>query len=1412
MSNERRLSSIKGQPCMLTAYFDIGHIILPVIVDTGATISVIPENGLIMKRLRPKIKTANLNVIMADNFKSHMDKKVSLPVRPKGSKVSHKDVNFYVHNGADKIIGAEAIIGLDQLMQFDIQIKFHRGIAQIYHHEDCIGEQSVRFSEYQASIKIDDRFDKLQVDDKIRRMLKRYKQIFTNIGPEPIRGKPMRFITVHNRPIYSKMRKYTKSEIEQVKSHVQSMLEEGVIEPTRSGYSATSRIVPKKSGLGRLVVNYIPLNLVTLRDSYALPNISDILGVLQGMKYFTAMDCSQGFYQILVDPRDRHKTAFSTPIGNFQYIRCPFGARNSCAVFQAEMNSIFREGLYTKCAIYVDDILVFGRDRQEHDANLNWVLERALQYNVKIKLEKCTFCKEEVDYLGFKISGRCIKPLPSKVETLCQEQPPRDKTELRSLIGKLNFYSRFIPQFSNKLEPLRELFRKNKDFQWSARYQLAYQSILKSLNDAPEQYLEPRSTNKIVELHIMEDSLEVLCLTKDERLICRSSRFLSSSESNYSRVEKQLLALVLAMDKFRLWLEPENFTVRVHTNELEKVFKLVNRPERVESLLLRLPEGYDEFKFEIKDGLIQSKSKQLNLHMPQEIYYIDGACKNNGKEDCKAAWSVCCEFDQKIELTGFVTTNPSNQSAEVNAAIQACLLAKETGFDEITIVTDSKYLHNAATLWIDKWQNNEWLDHRKKPVMNAELFKQLLSAKRGLRIEWIHVKGHSDHTGNIRADALARSKLDNQAAALCAAAGLERNRFQPECTELERLKQEINSNLRPNYMIEEDVVYYIDKKDGVQTKQIYVPAESVPILLNLAHDNQVYGGHLGIKKTFEKLYRFWWPGKHKDVEEYIKSCVACQTFKRPNQKTGLLHSIPVSKIFENVHLDIIGPITMTTRGNKYIITATDAFSKWAFARPCQNIVTTEVIKFLEETIIAVYGEPHNLITDRGVQFTSHEWKRFLAKTSIKHALTSGYHPQANGIDERLNGTLVKILLSYVDDEQENWDLQLKWALYAYNTTRHSSTGYAPYTILHGLEPRSPFNAHLKSCDDVKLMKRIREMVRAESAKNNTDAQERQKAYYDRSRQPIDVQIGDLVWISEHACGPELSRKLQPKRFGPCVVIGVRGEPQDPKSVHIFDPVRLKKRSVAISEISFHHDRPSHLKQKKSKKGEAQAVLPCTDDFNSEKYYYDDQQDTEVDQADKISNDLIDTPAGTNDAVESADSSDTESYSLSDISSLKSFEQVDQETLELVENFNSSRERRVTISDEVQTYEYEPIRTDEVAEFDLVNLDEVDAPPTPERIRKSPYYMDFIIDDATKDPSYEPPELDSQDQSTTRYNLRSQQSQRKDPPGTISTIGVKNDYDLIDWKSKLIERDAWDWDNPIDFWIEETLLDDHEVLS
>lgn len=1336
------IAAINSQPSLLIAYFELCGELLPVIIDTGATISIIPEFGRVMTKYQPRVQPANVNVTLGDDSTCHLDKKVRLPMKPKGDREAVQTV-LYVHNRAKLILGYEALIGLKSLRQFPLEIKFLHHKAQVFCHGYLISQEVPTRGEVRSSIIVDDAHLSVTSDTNLTRLLGRFKSVFADIGREPLYGKPMRILTTHNRPIFAKQAHYTHEETIQMKKHLQGLLEKGIIENTYSGYAAKSRIIPKRNGAGRLVINYMPLNAVTLRDSYCLPHVSDLLGAIQGKEFFSTLDCSQGFYQIAVDPRDRHKTAFSTPIGNFQFIRCPFGARNSCAMFQSEMNRIFREGLYTRCVVYVDDILVLGETRKDHDNNLEWVLNQCKLNNVKLKLEKCIFAQQEVDYLGFRITGRSISPLKERVETLRADKPPRSKFELRSIIGRLNFYSRFIPNYSKLLEPLRELYKKNRDFQWLQNHQKVYEMIVNSLNEAEPQNLEPRSTFKVIELHLMKDSLETLCLSKDEKLICRASRFMTPTEASYSTVEKQLLALTLAISKFRLWLHPDNFVVRAPSKGIARAMELVERPERVENLLMRIPDGFDTFKIEVKEDLTNEIVKKYKLHIPQEIYYVDGACKANGKPECRATWAVVAEFDKNLSECGFVDQTPSNQSAELIAAIKACNIAKELGQNEITIVTDSKYLHSAATDWSDKWKVNDWKDHRNKPVIHTNLFKELIDAKAGLQIEWVHVKGHSGVPGNVRADSLARSLLDEQEEAFNAIA-TNTHRIQSEDPEIDFIKMQIQNNERNDLMIDDDIVYYIDPKIEIgDPKRMYVPTLSRPWLLKLAHDNHLYGGHLGIKKTFSKLTRFWWPKMLHDVEEYVKSCEVCQSFKnKSGLPPGYLHSIPVSRIFEHVHLDIIGPtISSTTRGHRYMITATDAFSKWAFARPSQSVKTGDLIKFLQENIVLVHGKPDVIITDRGCQFTSAEWAKHMQNLGIKHQLTSAYHPQSNGIDERLNGTLVRILKAYVDEFQEQWDERLKHALYVYNTTVHSSTGFSPYHMMHGFDPRSPFNEHVARNHDGQELELVRKFIHQMANEQNKLAQETQKRNYDRRHSEFNLKVGQFVWVRQHTCPTDLSRKFYPKWYGPCVIVSLIGKEDNPRAVSILDFVAGGRKVVAIQDIKPHHERPKHLIDNfhKSKTNKVDTPPNGSIEVDHDNLIdFDDRLDTDKHCSDHNNFE----PHATNSELDQASIQSNANEDFEHITNTSPPSRMrlhDNTRLSTTQNSNpmtSSPKRRVTFSSEV-TQILPPDESSICLENfndQNRNLDNSTSQSIP--IEHNPYIMDFIIDDPAKDPDFD----------------------------------------------------------------------------
>lgn len=454
--------------------------------------------------------------------------------------------------------------------------------------------------------------------------------------------------------------------------------------------------------------------------------------------------------------------------------------------------------------------------------------------------------------------------------------------------------------------------------------------------------------------------------------------------------------------------------------------------------------------------------------------------------------------------------------------------------------------------------------------MHKRLFELLMKTREGLRIRWVHVKGHSNNLGNLRADTLARALLLVETAKLYAQS-VSGEDLQPSSEELERLKRSVRNREAERLIEEGNKIYYVDDKLPVgDQKRVYVPGTSRPLLMNLAHDDPMYGGHLGVTKTHRKLLRFWWPKLYRDVADYVKSCPVCQRYENPaGLPPGYMHPIAVSEVFEHLHIVIIGPLKTTSRGNSCINTATDAYSKWAFGFTCPNARTEELITFLDDRVLAIHGCPKSFKTDRGSQFTSAKWKEYMARLGVEQKMTTPYHPQSNGIDERFNGTLTRVLRSYVEENQIDWDGKLKWAVYLYNTTVHNSTGFSPYQVLFGLDPRSALKpTRRESTDEILNPPMTRENIREKVNSQIRDAHAIQKRYYDSHRRPENWHYGKFVMHRSHTTPKGMSRKLATKWLGPDIIIGFLGSRTEPKAVRIPDLETVTKRTLAV-ETSKH---------------------------------------------------------------------------------------------------------------------------------------------------------------------------------------------------------------------------------------------------
>jgi len=229
------------------------------------------------------------------------------------------------------------------------------------------------------------------------------------------------------------------------------------------------------------------------------------------------------------------------------------------------------------------------------------------------------------------------------------------------------------------------------------------------------------------------------------------------------------------------------------------------------------------------------------------------------------------------------------------------------------------------------------------------------------------------------------------------------------------------------------------------TTQLLVPSSMRDIVLNQLHNQ---AGHLGTHKTAEKVKeRFFWPGYEQDIENWVRACQSCQKHNPPQPTPKApMGTIKACHHFEKISWDIMGSLSASSRGHKYILVITDMFSKWVEAFPFRVTDSETLAKILVDEVICHYGVPVSLHSDQGSNLNSEVITSLCKQLGIERARTTAYHPQGNGQVERFNHTLESMLSKVVSDNQKDWDIHLPKVLFAYRTSIHESTGF-PISLL-----------------------------------------------------------------------------------------------------------------------------------------------------------------------------------------------------------------------------------------------------------------------------------------------------------------------------------------------------------------------------
>lgn len=315
-------------------------------------------------------------------------------------------------------------------------------------------------------------------------------------------------------------------------------------------------------------------------------------------------------------------------------------------------------------------------------------------------------------------------------------------------------------------------------------------------------------------------------------------------------------------------------------------------------------------------------------------------------------------------------------------------------------------------------------------------------------------------------------------------------------------------------------------------------------VLSACHDEPT-SGHLGYSRTLARVSEaYYWPGLSASVKQYVKSCRECQRRKSPPSKpAGLLQPIdPPHKPFDQVGMDILGPFPLSSDGNKWVIVATDYLTRYAETQAIPRATASEVAQFFMCHIVLRHGAPSTVITDRGTAFTAQLIDEVFRLSNTRHRTTTAYHPQSNGLTERLNKTVTNMISMYIDVQHKTWDRILPYVTFAYNTAVQETTRFTPFRLLYGREVQTMLDAMLPCEGADQLTTDAEEFAeRAEETRQLArlhigQQQQVDARRYNMRHNDVSYSPGDQVWVWTPVRRRGLSEKLLSRYFGPYKVL------------------------------------------------------------------------------------------------------------------------------------------------------------------------------------------------------------------------------------------------------------------------------------
>lgn len=943
-----------------------------------------------------------------------------------------------------------------------------------------------------------------------------------------------------------------------------SMLGAGVIEPSQSEFAAAPVLVRKRDKSWRYCIDYRALNSASIRDVYPLPLIEECIDCLADKNWYCALDMNSGYWQIPLDEQDKHKTAFLTKYGLFQFTRMPFGLTNAPATFQRVVNSVLSGLIWSAVIVYLDDINVVGQEFGDTLANLVEVLTRFRQYGLKLKPRKCELFTQEVKFLGRRVNPHGIHVTDDHIQAVLEWPIPTCCKELESFLGFVNYHRSFITGLAGRAAILYELTgAPRKKWLWKENHTRAFEELKKAVTSASVLAFPNSDDHFILDTDASDFAIgaELSQVQQGvERTVSYASKSLPGPLRNYCTTRKELLAVLVFMRHYRHYLLGRHFTVRTDHASLVWIMRFKHSGGQLARWLSEL----SEYSFDIqhRSGIKHSNADGLSRIPPLgecDCYTAGKSLESlpcKGCHHCTRMHEQWRRFEEEVDdvvplsmrsLT--LTGQEDSVKTRLNGVIEELYLPfmessnvsdihQLTVFDTSGLVMSERGTDEGVT-----WDVRQ-IDY--VPSGGANILPQYAPEElRDLQMQDPDLHPLFEWMDAGREPTQAIVHLSSPATRQ-----MWRHRAQLE--------------------VIDRVLFYVWQESS-NTRQLFVvPQKLKEEVLAMFHDSLV-GGHMGRDKTLEKLrQRVYWYGMSTDVKVHVATCDTCNRNKRQtaNPKAPL-QSYQAGYPNYRVHLDILGPFCETPRGHKYVLMVIDQFTRFLELIPLKTQEADVMAKAFFEGYVVRFGVPFIVHTDQGRNFESEMFQVFCSLMEISKTRTTAYRPSSNGQVERYNQLVTSFLRCFLGAKHSEWDIYLPVLGMSIRSTVNRSTGFTPNFLRFGQEINLPvdivfdfpggrkqFNSpseYLKH-----LMPQMAETF-AEVRHNIKGAQRYQKKVYDEKARVRKFDVGDLVYRRNSAHKPGLNRKLCPLFSGPYLVVEV-------KSPFIYKVVDQKRNMI------LHHDK------------------------------------------------------------------------------------------------------------------------------------------------------------------------------------------------------------------------------------------------